>query len=177
MKFLEKKNLTSIGRINKVSGFKGEVSCLVTLAHPEKLLKHKFLFVLIEGLPVPFLVQSIEFKGDDLIVKFEDVDNEIQAKKLSQKELFAEKIRATKKNEIITWNDLTGYKVIDENHGELGTIEEVLEYPMQMIARCTFKEQEIMFPLNDDIVIEIDDAKNIVHVDLPEGLLDVYLSE
>src|SRR3954462_6667366 len=104
MKFLEKKNLTNIGRINKAVGYKGDVSCLVTLGHPEKLLKHKFLFVIIEGLPVPFRIEKIEIRGEEMIVKFEDINDENQAKKIGQKELYAEKLRVKKKEEILSWN-------------------------------------------------------------------------
>jgi 16S rRNA processing protein RimM len=177
MKFLEKKNLTAIGRVNKATGYKGEVSCLVTLAHPEKLLKHKFLFVILEGLPVPFFVEKIEIRGEEMVVKFEDINNEYQAKKLGQKELYAEKMRAVKKEEIVSWNDLTGYHVIDSEYGEVGIIEEVVEYPMQMIAKCTVKKNEVLFPLNDEIVTEIDEEKKLVYVNLPDGLLDLYLNE
>ena len=148
----------------------------MTLAHPEKLLKQKFLFVIIDGLPVPFCVQEMELRGEEeIIVKFEDVDSEIEARKLSQKKLFAEKIRATKKEDIVSWNDLTGFTIIDSTDGDLGIITEVIEYPMQMIAKCIVKEKEVMFPLNDDIVTDIDENKKVVYVDLPEGLLEMYM--
>ncbi len=177
MIFLDKKKLTPIGQVNKAIGFKGELSCLVTLAHPEKLLKHKFLFVIIDGLPVPFKIEQIEIRGEEeIVVKFEDVDSELEARKLSQKKLFAEKIRAAKKEDIVSWNDLTGFNVVDSVDGELGIITEVIEYPMQMIAKCIVKEKEVMFPLNDEIVTDIDAKKKVVYVDLPEGLLEMYIS-
>lgn len=172
---LDKKSLSPIGKVNKAVGFKGELSCLVTLAHPEKLLKHKFLFVIIDGLPVPFLIQEIEIRGEEeIMVKFEDVDSELSARKLSQKKIFAEKIRPIKKEDVVSWNDLTGYNVVDSADGVLGIITEVVEYPMQMIAKCMVKDKEVMFPLNDDIVTDIDETKKVVYVDLPEGLLEMY---
>ena len=169
------KDLVQIGIINKVSGFKGKLSCIVNIAHPERLLKQKFLFVILEGLPVPFFVEEIEFKNDDLLVKFEDVETEADAKKLVRKEIFSERIKVQKKKDVLTWNDLKGYNVIDEVHGELGIIEDVQEFPKQMIAKCMMNEKEILFPLNDEIVVEIDDDQKIVYVDLPDGLLDIYL--
>jgi 16S rRNA processing protein RimM len=33
----------------------------------------------------------------------------------------------------------------------------------------------VLFPLNEEIIIAIDVVKEIVTVDLPEGLLDIYL--
>jgi 16S rRNA processing protein RimM len=34
-----------------------------------------------------------------------------------------------------------------------------------------------MFPLNDDLIVEIDEENDILKVDLPEGLIDLYLGE
>ncbi len=33
-----------------------------------------------------------------------------------------------------------------------------------------------MFPLNEDMIIEIDEDEGTLLVDLPDGLLDLYLS-
>jgi 16S rRNA processing protein RimM len=34
-----------------------------------------------------------------------------------------------------------------------------------------------MFPLNDDLIVEIDEEAGILKVDLPEGLIDLYVGE
>ena len=175
MKTLRKEDLSRIGFVNKTSGFKGNISCMIDIARPEKLLKNKFFFILLEGLPVPYATEKIEMKGDDLIIKFEDVDTEEQAKKLLRKEIYAEKFKGKKKNDLLSWKDLVDYMAIDTISGEIGLISEVLEYPKQMIAKCLVDGKEILFPLNDDIIVDIDDEKKIVFVELPEGLLDIYL--
>ena len=175
MKILRKEDLTRIGFVNKTSGFNGNLSCIINIARPEKLLKGKFFFLILEGLPVPFAFEKIEMKGEELIVKFVDVDTEEQAKKLLRKEVYAEKFKGKKKNDLISWKDLVDYTAIDNISGEIGIISEVLEYPKQMIAKCLVDGKEILFPLNDEIVVEIDDEEKKVFVELPEGLLDVYL--
>ncbi len=172
---LRKEDLSRIGFVNKSSGFKGSLSCILDIARPEKILNRKFLFILLEGLPVPFAVETMEVNGNELIVKFEDVDTEQQAKKLTRKEIFADKQPKKKKNDLLSWKDLAGFSVVDETHGETGEIVEVMEYPMQMIARCSSNGMEFLFPLNDEIIIDIDEKKKIVFVDLPEGLLSMYL--
>lgn len=170
----DKKNLSHIGLVNKTSGFKGGLSCIVEIAHPERLLKQKFLFVIIDGLPVPFFIEEMEIRGDEMIIKFEDVNSQEDAKKLLRKQLFSEKLRISKKEDVLSWNDLKGYQVIDDTEGNIGSIEEVLEYPMQMIAKCNMNGKEILFPLNDDIVTGISEDEKIVFVDLPGGLLSLY---
>ena len=103
------------------------------------------------------------------------MDSEQQAKKLLRKEIFADMLMGKKKKDLKSWKDLVNYTAIDNISGEIGIIKEVYEYPMQMIAKCLVDGKEILFPLNDDIVIEIDEEEKKIFVELPEGLLDVYL--
>src|SRR4249920_3082627 len=106
MKILRKEDLKRIGFVNKTSGFNGNLSCISSIARPEKLLKRKFLFLILEGLPVPFAIETIEVNGEEVLVKFEDVDSELQAKKLLRKEIYAEKMHDKKKIDLLSWPDL-----------------------------------------------------------------------
>jgi 16S rRNA processing protein RimM len=65
---------------------------------------------------------------------------------------------------------------LDEQRGELGEIVEIHEYPQQYVAVVPHQFREILFPLNDDFIKEIDVEKGILHVSLPEGLIDLYLN-
>ncbi len=175
MKILSKENLTRIGFVNKTNGFKGKLSCIIEIARHDKILKYKFLFVILEGLPVPFSVEEIEIKGEEIIVKFEDVNTEEQAKKLVRKEVYADKQKGNNKQDLIRWKDLIGYMARDNSFGNIGIIEDVFEYPMHTIAKTTLNDAEVLFPMNDDVIIEINDDHKTIVLDLPEGLLDVYL--
>jgi len=174
MKRLRKEDLTRIGIIRKSSGYKGAVICQLDV-ESKKISKKKFFFVLLEGFPVPFEVEEAEFGEYEMKVKFFDLDSEDQARKIVQKEIFAEKFSEKKKNKIESWTDLVNFLAEDETYGELGIITNVVEYPQQMIAHCMVKKKEVLFPLNEEIVVNIDYEKRIVVVDLPEGLLDLYL--
>ncbi|MFS2190433.1 PRC-barrel domain-containing protein, partial [Mucilaginibacter sp. Mucisp84] len=79
-----------------------------------------------------------------------------------------------KKNEF-TLNDVEGFIAIDETHGELGEILSVQEYPQQLIATVQYKNKEVLFPLNLEIIKGIDVEGGEIYIDLPEGLLDIYL--
>ena len=72
--------------------------------------------------------------------------------------------------------DLKGFLVIDESKGELGEIVEIHEYPQQFVATVPHQFREILFPLNEDLITEIDQENGILRVNLPEGLIDVYLN-
>jgi 16S rRNA processing protein RimM len=174
MKPLLKKDLVRAGYINKISGFNGAVSCYIELDDPESPLSCNYFFLILEGLPVPFKIEKIDLRGNDLIVKFTDVDSEAAAKKILKAEIYTEKLRQKSKKKSLEWTDLKGYLVIDSTEGEIGVIEDILEYPMQFIAKCLKQDKEILFPLNEDIVVDIDDEEKKIIVDLPEGLIAVY---
>ena len=175
MKTIRLDNLSKVGFINRTHGYKGTVHCITDLAKPEKLLKVDFLFLLINGLPVPFLIEEMEVNETDFYVKLEDINSDGEGKKLLQTEIYAETVKEKKKSAFLSWRDLKGYMAIDETYGELNTIEEVNEFPMQFIAKCTINNKEVLFPLNDEIVTEIDEDKKIIYLDLPIGLVEMYL--
>ncbi len=167
--------LTKVGFISKAFGFQGQLQCVLEMTKPDRILKHDFLFVEQEGLPVPFLIEDMDVREDQMKVKLEGIDSQEKAKTFSQKEIFLENLKADKVKTPLTWMELKGYQAQDLNHGSLGIIEEVMEYPMNIVARATFEGKEIMFPLNEDFVQNVDNKLKIVHLNLPEGLLDVYL--
>lgn len=72
------------------------------------------------------------------------------------------------------YTDLIGFLVIDENHGELGQITDVQEFPQQFVASVNMDGKELMFPLSDDLILGIDSEEEIIEVELPEGLVDLY---
>ena len=74
-----------------------------------------------------------------------------------------------------TLKDLLGFTAIDENEGELGKITAINEYPQQLIATVNYKSCEVLFPLNEEIIKGIDVVTGTLFIDLPEGLLDIYL--
>jgi 16S rRNA processing protein RimM len=68
-----------------------------------------------------------------------------------------------------------GFTVHDEEQGELGIIEEVIEMPMQVLAKVVIRGKEALLPLNEQSLVKVDKKKQVVYLRLPEGLLDIYL--
>jgi 16S rRNA processing protein RimM len=73
------------------------------------------------------------------------------------------------------FHDVIGFTVVDENLGELGTVENFYELPQQDMLAMRYQGQEVLIPVVDELVSHADHEKKQVHVNLPEGLLDVYL--
>jgi 16S rRNA processing protein RimM len=70
---------------------------------------------------------------------------------------------------------LLGYH-IQEEEKDLGEILELIEQPHQLLCRLQIENKDVYIPLHEDSLDKIDHKKRIVHVTLPDGLLDIYLS-
>lgn len=166
-----------IGYITKTKGLKGEVQVFFEYPEPEDL-DLETLFLEFNGKLVPYFTTEIALQANQTAnIYLEDVDVIEKAQTLVRKKIY---LPNTKKPERAPGefliSDLKGFLVVDANQGELGEIKEVHEYPQQFVASVMYKEREILFPLSDDLITEINQNKNTLHVNLPEGLVDLYLN-
>jgi len=58
----------------------------------------------------------------------------------------------------------------------LGKILEVIEQPHQLLFKLEINSKEALIPMNENTLKKIDHKKKEVIVELPEGLLDIYLT-
>ncbi|MDR6783533.1 16S rRNA processing protein RimM [Pedobacter africanus] len=166
-----------IGYITKTKGLKGEVQVFFEYDEPE-LLDLDVVFAEINGKMVPFFVSAYKLQHNNTgNFYFDDIDHIDKAQQLVKKKVYLPLTKMPdRSDEDFHYNDLKGFVVSDETHGELGEIIEINEYPQQFVATVLYQGKEIMFPLNEDMILEIDEEKGRMLVDLPEGLLDIYLS-
>ena len=165
-----------IGSILKPKGLKGELHIYVDFDGIEAV-KFNTVFIETAGKLVPYFVASIKYLQKNAAYLFlEDVDTIEKAATLAKKDIYLpNKLKPKKKEAEFTLFDLVGFTAIDDYEGELGKITDVQEYPQQILATVTYKNCEVLFPLNEEIIKGIDVVREIVRVDLPEGLLDIYL--
>jgi 16S rRNA processing protein RimM len=66
-----------------------------------------------------------------------------------------------------------GFMIVDESLGELGVVKAIEEFPQQEMAIIMYHENEVLIPLNEFIIVNIDENKKVIQVNLPEGLLEI----
>lgn len=165
-----------IGYITKTKGLKGEVQLYFEF-EDYKSLDLDVVFAEMNGKMVPFFVASHKiYPNSTGLFYFDDIDHIDKAQALLKKKIYLPLSKMPERGEDeFFYTDLKGFIAVDETLGELGEIIEVNEYPQQFVATVHYKNRDILFPLNEDFIVEIDDEENILHLDLPEGLLDIYL--
>ncbi|NTW33067.1 MAG: 16S rRNA processing protein RimM [Bacteroidetes bacterium] len=173
---MKKEDNFQLGYISKTHGYKGEV---VFLTNPEIQIKYnKLESVLLEinGNLIPFFIDSISVLANNaVLVKFNDIDSEEKAKKLVKCNIFLPLQMLAKSKKPPQQSDIIGYKVIDDNKGEIGVISNILDMPQQLILEIKNGPIEILIPANENIIYKIDKKNKTVFINAPEGLIDIYL--
>ena len=166
-----------IGHISKTHGVQGQL--VVKLSHLsfDDIIEMELVFILIDGLPVPFFIEEFsERLPDSIILKLDDIYSEPKAKKLTSFPVYTKKsiITNTHYTEFQGINQFVGYTVIDKNAGKIGTFQTVIQNSDNPLLLITAGSKEILLPLQEEFILDIDENMNEILVDCPEGLLDLY---
>lgn len=166
-----------IGYFTKTKGLKGEIQLYFEFDAYEDL-ELDVVFADLNGKMVPFFVSSFKlYPNNTGLFYFDDLDHIDKAQALVKKKVYLPLDKMPERDEDdFTYDDLKGFTVSDETQGELGEIIEVNEYPQHFVATVLYQNKEILFPLNEDMIVEIDEDEKTLLVNLPEGLLDLYLN-
>ena len=164
-----------IGDVLKTFGANGELIVKVRENIPQAILQNKKpVFIFIDGLSVSFYMKTAEPKGTGkLLVVFEDMETEALAAELIGKSVYlpSEKAEAEPGNEL---DMLIGYTAVDTSYGELGVVKDVMDIPGNPCLVLNKDGLEIIAPLNQELITEINPQKKQIHLSVPDGLLELY---
>ena len=168
-----------LGFLYKAYGIKGELIVRTDLNLSENTInKWESIFIEINGILVPFFIEQISLKTDiELQLKFEDIDDEIQAKTYIGNSIFVEKENLQIEQKDETFSQWVSFQIVDEQGVFVGQIVKLIEYPSQSMLMINTKEQdEILIPAIEDWIISVDSDKKEITMNLPTGLIDLNLS-
>ncbi|MEI2750801.1 MAG: ribosome maturation factor RimM [Ferruginibacter sp.] len=123
---------------------------------------------------MPYFIEKTSIKSDtETFVRLEGITNKETARKLTPKEVWLEEQDFNKFSAKAAPIALLGFTIMDGDQA-LGEIIEVIEQPHQVLCTIIYKGKEAMIPVHEASLLKIDKKKRIVHVDLPEGLMDIF---
>lgn len=162
----------SVGKTGKTHGIDGELKFFIEDEFLDDFLDAPAVFLTVAGKQVPFFIESVRGESN-LIIKLEEVDSREVALPLAGAEVFLREQDVSQgvSAAMPDFAYLEGYTIKDVNAGVIGPIEEVVEFPQQLMAVLTYGGKEILIPLNDQFILKIDEAARRIDMELPEGLL------
>jgi 16S rRNA processing protein RimM len=174
---MKQDELFQLGKIVRTFGSKGEVIIRVDSEILTRLKKLESVYLKINENLVPFFIELLQPKAKgQAMVKFMDVDSTDDATQLADCDIFIPIVLLPKQKGTQLYSiETEGYTVIDAHKGETGTVRTILEMPQQALLAIDFNGKEILVPIVDEIVKKIDRKNKVIHIDAPEGLIDLYL--
>jgi len=70
-----------------------------------------------------------------------------------------------------------GFQVFDVNYGAIGTITHINDNSSQPLFEIMHEGKEILIPLHDNFLKEVNRKEKKIIVETPEGLIDLYMQE
>ncbi len=162
-----------IGYISKFRGISGEVELVFTDDAFDRG-SAEYLVLEMDGILVPFFWEEYRFKNNETaIVKFEDVEDEIEARKLVGRKVFYPHAHVgDEAAELRSWKAFTGFNVTDAEGKSLGTVLDVDDSSANILftlERENGKEQ--LIPFHTDFLVNYDMKERKMALRLPEGIL------
>lgn len=166
-----------LGRVVKKYSFKGELLVKLDTDEPELYDHLDAVFIMLRNNLIPFFIESSQLHKSDLLrVKFEDVNTEGDAEALIKSELYLplELLPKLEGNKFY-FHEIIGFTVEDKNFGTVGIIKSINDTTAQALFEIDREGKEILIPMNDDFIKTLDRANKTIHLETPEGLIDLYL--
>jgi len=164
-----------MGAFTRTHGVQGALMLRPQGMEAEEMPEMEWVFVEIDGLPVPFLVNDVRpILADKIIVSLDAVSTEPRARELVGCNLFIPaKGQKRKGDQGSGLSGIIGYAVIDKMRGEMGKVVDIIDIAGNPLLKIISGKKEILIPAHRDIVLEISEKKRSVLIQAPEGLTEL----
>ena len=110
-------------------------------------------------------------------LKFEDVDTEADADALMKTELYLPLDLLPKLDgDKFYFHEVIGFKIKDKNFGDVGILKGINDSTAQALFEIDKNGTEILIPMNDEFIVKVDRKNKTIHVNTPEGLIELYIN-
>ena len=174
-------NLQQIAQVLKSNGTDGELVMGFREIAPEDINLNEPVFIIFDGLPVPFYIESFAKRGNTKalvcltdICSMEDVEEiagkpvYIEADNLPEMSLEEDGYAA-----LVGWMVLTPENAddMDSDLYEVGEITDFIDIPNNPCIEVETENGAIMIPLHEDLILSLDPEYQEIIMQIPAGLL------
>ncbi|MBR4738708.1 MAG: 16S rRNA processing protein RimM [Bacteroidales bacterium] len=167
----------NLGSITKPWGIKGQVMLFLDVDTPEDYAGLDSAFVEVKGSLVPYFFHIDQLNGNKAVATFEDLTPE-QAQALVGHDLYLPlnllpKLEGNK----FYFHEVVGFRVVDSVYGDIGTLQQVIDYPAQPLFQIDKNGTEVLVPVIDEVIDKVDRELKTLFVTAPNGLIELYLGD
>ena len=166
--------LHPLGRIARRHGYNGTVVLVSNRLLDDELECLEEVFVVIDGLQVPFPVEKFELLTDTSAhVQLEFVSNREEALQLVDCEMYAATVAPPEQAPDAEWEQWIGFAVHDTQYGKIGVIQKIENYKGNIVWQVMNGGKETLISLYPELITDIDHDAQTLYITAPEGYYSV----
>ena len=164
---MKKLDFHYLGEFIKLYSFKGEI-ILFSDIESEIVEQLDSIFVTFNESQVPFKIVKLKsYKKNIYRTKLENIESEDDAKKFIYKCVQIEKIE-----NVNDGDNVDNFKIYDKDK-YIGVVISTYNKTRQTLIEVEMSEKNILIPLVDELIKEINYEEQKIQMILPDGLLDI----
>ncbi len=179
MSDLHQDDCFELGKILKTHALYGEVSVFLDVDYPQDYQTLQEVWVEIEQKLQKFEVEGVRLlpnKPQTALLKLRNIDSIEQAQEIVGAKLFLPLTFLPELGEKqFYFHEIIDFLVVDKVLGNLAQIQDVYTTTQTALLVMLYKGKEVLIPIHDEVILQVDRKEKKLYVALPEGLLDVYL--
>ena len=184
-------DLQQIAQVLKSNGTDGELVMSFRTIAPEDINLEDPVFIVFDGLPVPFYIESFTKRGNSkALVRLTGISCQDDVDEISGKAVYIEDSAAPELSleedgfaALVGWMLLTpeapdqigddnpSGDVMSSNFYEVGEITDFIDIPNNPCIEVETENGAVMLPLHEDLILSIDPEYQEIIMRIPEGLL------
>ena len=178
-------DLQQIAQVLKSNGTDGELVMSFRTIAPEDINLEEPVFIVFDGLPVPFFIESFTKRGNSkALVRLTGIHCQEDVDEISGKAVYIEDSEASELSleedgfaALVGWLLLTPENP-DQGEGdeladltEVGEITDFIDIPNNPCIEVETENGAVMIPLHEDLILSVDPEYQEIIMQIPEGLI------
>ncbi len=176
-------NLQQVAQVLKSNGTDGELVMGFREIAPEDINLKEPVFIVFDGLPVPFFIESFVKRGNSkALVRLTDINSMEDVEEIAGKAVYIEEDNLPEMSleedgyaALIGWILLTpegdGPVSEDTEFIEVGEISDFIDIPNNPCLEVETENGAVMIPLHEDLILSVDPEYQELIMQIPAGLL------
>ena len=182
-------NLQQIAQVLKSNGTDGELVLGFREIAPEDINLNEPVFIVFDGLPVPFYIESFTKRGNSkALVRLTDISSMEDVEEIAGKAVYIEEGQLPEMSieedgyaALVGWILLTPAEIFQSELEELpeeepalievGEITDFIDIPNNPCIEVETENGAVMIPLHEDLILSVDPEYQEIIMQIPAGLV------
>ena len=174
--------MQQVAQVLKSNGTDGELVMSFREIAPEDINLSEPVFIIFDGLPVPFFIESFTKRGNSkALVRLTDICSQEDVDEIAGKAVYVDDSQIPEMSleedgfaALVGWMLLTPADDLTDDDMELyevGEITDFIDIPNNPCIEVETENGAIMIPLHEDFIMSVDPEYKEIIMQIPAGLL------